>query len=214
MLNEALTSAFIEGFYGYGDFGARYWFVGMEEGGGGSEDEVERRLNAWDRLGRRQVEDLAEFHAAICEKRWFDRGVLQPTWRGLIRIVLAAKGLQPTIEDVRTYQREHLGRRGGETALLEIMPLPSPTIGAWHYTPMVTSDRLRSRDEYDAAVRPMRLAHIQARINECRPAIVIVYGASRESFAAPPGTRLLRIKHPMARGVTNAGLAAIGRSTR
>lgn len=215
MLSETLIDAFMDGFYGYGDYSARYWFIGLEEGGGGSEDEIERRLNAWDRRGRNELEDLAEFHAAFGEREWFERGALQRTWRGLIRIVLAAEGLDPSIDDLRAYQRERLGRRiGSDTCLIEIMPLPSRNTGAWLYSSITTDHRLLSRKTYDTHVRPQRFRQSQERITKYRPPFVIIYGASRAAFSEPAGTRIVLSRHPTAHGVTNAELAAIGHRLR
>jgi hypothetical protein len=214
MLDDALVDAFAHGFFGYGDYRARYWFVGMEEGGGGTEAEIGRRLAAWHARGRRELEDLAEFHAAIGEVRWFKRAILQPTWRGLIRIVMAAEGLASDKEDVRAYQRDRLGRPGGETCLIEIMPLPSPRSDVWHYATMLTDARFRSRQAYVDALRAERLGRIQTRIDEWRPPFVIIYGTSRAAFAPPAGTRVVQIKHPTAHGVTILSLAEIGRSLR
>jgi hypothetical protein len=214
MLDDALVDAFANGFFGYGDYRARYWFVGMEEGGGASEEEIERRLSAWRARGRRELEDLAEFHAAIGEERWFKKARLQPTWRGLIRIVMAAEGLTPGREDVRAYQRDRLGRMTGDTCLIEIMPLPSPRSNAWGYTSMLNDRAYGSRAAYVNAVRPARLAHIQTRIDEYRPPFVIIYGSSRAAFIAPIGTHVVFIKHPTARGLTNNDFAEVGRGLR
>jgi hypothetical protein len=42
----------MRGFHGYGNLGAKYWFIGLEEGGGTSLDEVRLRLKTWDELRR------------------------------------------------------------------------------------------------------------------------------------------------------------------
>jgi hypothetical protein len=62
MLNHALLNDYMKVFYGYGSWKAKYWFVGIEEGGGKTFEEVTRRLDTWDRRGRRDIEDIREFH--------------------------------------------------------------------------------------------------------------------------------------------------------
>jgi len=54
MFNDEILEAFISGFYGCGNPGARLWFVGMEEGGGGSREQIARRLvsRTWSKLIR------------------------------------------------------------------------------------------------------------------------------------------------------------------
>jgi hypothetical protein len=42
--NDPLLQDFMSSFYGYGNFQGAYWFIGMEEGGGDSFEEVSRRL--------------------------------------------------------------------------------------------------------------------------------------------------------------------------
>jgi hypothetical protein len=52
-------------FYGYGDYRGAYWFVGMEEGGSDSFDEVAKRLRLWDERGRRELEDVVDLGADV-----------------------------------------------------------------------------------------------------------------------------------------------------
>src|SRR4051794_23061661 len=123
MLDEQLLSNFIATFYGYGDYRAQYWFVGMEEGGGDTLEANAARLAAWDSRGRRELEDLVEYHSPLGVSRYTgERPKIQATWGKLIRILLSAEGAtQVNPEQVRAYQREHLGREGGENCLLELL---------------------------------------------------------------------------------------------
>jgi hypothetical protein len=50
MLNDQLLEAFMSGFYGFGNYQARYWFIGMEEGGGNKPDDIARQLDIWDKI--------------------------------------------------------------------------------------------------------------------------------------------------------------------
>lgn len=54
MLDRAHLQDFMNRFYGYGSWDVELWFIGMEERGGNSMDEVERRLNAWDGRSRKR----------------------------------------------------------------------------------------------------------------------------------------------------------------
>lgn len=47
MVEQQLLKTFMSRFYGYGSWSAKYWFIGMEEGGGDSEEEIERRMMTW-----------------------------------------------------------------------------------------------------------------------------------------------------------------------
>jgi hypothetical protein len=113
--------SYADTFYGYGTYSAKYWFIGIEEGGGGSIPEIERRVSCWLNRGGHELEDLVEYHSAIGVTRWFDPvPKLQPTWRQLIRVLLAAKSGDDR-EAIRRYQASKLGRWTGQTCLIELL---------------------------------------------------------------------------------------------
>lgn len=49
----------------------------------------------------------------------------QATWRQLIRLLLAYKGVSPDLDDVRAYQRDHWGHETGETCVIELSGIPA-----------------------------------------------------------------------------------------
>jgi hypothetical protein len=52
----------------------------------------------------------------------------------MIRILLALDGcLEATTQQVRRYQRDRLGRTHERAALIEMLPLPAPSLGQWPY---------------------------------------------------------------------------------
>ena len=104
MINDELLEALINGFYGYGNYQAPYWFVGMEESGGNSIEEIAQRIETWDKRGRKELEDVAEYSREIGINRYFDdHAKLQSTWNKLIRVVLTAEGLTLDTETVREF---------------------------------------------------------------------------------------------------------------
>lgn len=107
------------GFYGYGSYQADYWFVGMEEGGD-TVQETNQRLTVWDQRGRREVEDVAEYHLAFGITHPFtEKAKLQPTWAKLIRVLLSIEGKPPTKDDMQRYQQQQWARSSGKVCLLE-----------------------------------------------------------------------------------------------
>ena len=58
--DDTLLRAFMRGFYGYGTYRGRYWFVGKEEGSAFAE--AERRLRIWSERGRCEFEALSDYH--------------------------------------------------------------------------------------------------------------------------------------------------------
>ncbi len=166
----------------------------MEEGGGKTEEEIQSRLDTWKTLGRKSYVDLVEFHEGFGYHEKFhypqyfsERPKLQPTWSKLIRLILTAKTNRfPSTEEIREYQRNHLGRKNGDTFLAELMPLPSPSISDWRYpkwTERTNLPSLQSRDEYEKIYREIRVEKLQKLIQEYMPSIVIFYGISyKESW--------------------------------
>jgi hypothetical protein len=222
-MNGDLLKRYVETFYGYGNYGGDWWLVGMEEGGGDNADEVERRLRLWDERGRRELEDVAAFAFSDSHAKWFTgRPPLQPTWRKLIRLVLSAGGRSTDAGSIRSYQRDRLARPDGETCLLELMPLPSPSTAHWIYGEYSDRPELASRECYNRCVAPARILHLRQRIAEHGPKVVVFYGRSyRESWEhvtggafcptdlpgldiiVRPPTVFAMIQHPATVGVTN-----------
>ena len=237
-LDTELLNTFMTGFYGYGNLHGDYWFIGMEEGGGSTFAEIERRLNCWDQRGRMFVEDMAEFHEAFGEKRWFRWRQLQPTWSKLIRLLLRATGKPHDDEDLLSYQVDKLGRSAGVTCLLELMPLPSQSVEHWHYGAWSDLPSLRSRETYLKALMGPRAAKLKELIVAYHPRIAVFYGKAYEDLwtaVCPPDARFQRFhiadnqswkiahldrstyvlcSHPAARGLSNNYFGDIGRKIR
>lgn len=179
MLDSALLRDYIATFNGYGDYRAKYWFVGMEEGGGSSFEEITRRFASWDRHGRGELSDLVSHHMDSDLSHFAGRSAkLQATWSQLIRIVLASEGRPTDNESVRAYQQSRLGRVGGETCLLELMPLPSPDAGAWLYSQCSELPELQSRREYMRQYANSRARRMRATIEAHKPPVVVFYSLS------------------------------------
>lgn len=233
MLNDALLDAFMHTFYGYGTYKAPYWFVGMEEGGGGSLAAAEGRINQWQLRGQPELEPLRESDETS-ESPWFRPNPrLQSTWKQLIRMMLVSQGQSPSITDLKAYQRDHLGRANGETCLLELLPLPSPSTRHWFYKSHTSIRYLQSRDLYRAHLAPIRAAHLKQLITQHTPKVVIFYSANwwyrrywQQIAPAPfepvtltsgtilkattPETTFIVTKHPVTMGITNRYFHEIG----
>ena len=233
-LNDTLLQDFMTTFYGSGNYSGDYWFVGMEEGGGNDLLQVTNRLNAWIELGKTELVDINQFHVKINHPQYFrDPVKLQRTWMQQTRIVLASKGLASPTPDVRTYQRDIIGRKTKETCLLELLPLPSPSTKVWNYALWSGLPFLKDRSAYRDYCLPWRTEHIRSRINEFKPKVVVFMGqgysqywqaiagqnlsfADKGGFWAASSERTTYVitKLPAAQGVTNAYFATIGKYLR
>jgi hypothetical protein len=231
MFDDQLLQAFINGHYGYGDYHAKYWFVGMEERGGKSPKDISQRLNAWDKLGRNELDDVVEFHREIgINKHFVEPVVLQPTWNKIIRVLLSIEEHHPTTTaEVKAYQKNQLARKNGKSCLVELLPLPSPKANAWlHYDKYSRLPFLKTRPEYVGQVKPRRIEDLRCRIEQYKPEVVVFYGIRyEEDYLQIAGvefkvnsdgvkvgknndTVFVMTAHPIAHGVTNAYFNQIG----
>jgi len=232
-LNDDLLQQFMHTFYGYGDYDAPFWFVGMEERGRGTVAGVNRRLRRWKERGKRELEDLAQWHLAEGPHRRFSgRPALQPTWNRLMRILLTAKGEDVTLSALRRYQKERLGRADGESCLVELFPLPAKSTGSWLYGEHSDLPELANRKRYRQALAPERARHLRSRLLVHRPQAVIFYSTNAryrrwwekiartdfERVGEPAfylgddgDTQFVICRHPVAVGIRNEYFHRIGR---
>jgi hypothetical protein len=162
--------------FGYGQWAAPYWFIGIEPGG----DDLDATLRMWNALGKGELLDIAAHHEED-SKDWFDeRAGTQPTWAKLIWLLLAFNGKEPTREATLEYQQRSLGRSGRETALIEISSLPAKNKG-------VAVPRELYREE--------RIQKIRARMIEHKPQFAVFYSPDadyRGAWNAIAGRELIR----------------------
>jgi hypothetical protein len=228
--DDVLLENFMNHFYGYGDYQGDYWLIGMEEGGGNSFEDIEQRLNTWHRRGRKELENVAEYHIEIGITTLFQkRPKIQRTWGKLIRVILAVEGNSPTTTQVRKYQKDCLGRPSKNNCLLELFPLPSPSVGHWLYGDYSALPYLRSRESYRGKMLEKRIAHLQERIRQYRPRLVLFYSFSyrnhweeiagvdftpvdNEDFylARDENQTFVIIKHPVVIGLSNEYFHRVG----
>jgi hypothetical protein len=234
---EELITAYINGFFGYGNPKGPYWFLGMEEAAGNDFDaDIAPRFDAWDRRGRPHFDDLAEFHHEIGIDHHFVQPVapssIQATWRGIMRALLTREGLPLVHENYAHYQAARLGRATDETCLIELLPLPSATIAHWPYGHL-DLPQFANRRAYVQEVLPGRIAAIRALIEEHRPRAVVCYGDTYadhwmalaegvdwaivgegiQSACIGP-TSIYRIAHPTAFGATAQRWITLGELLR
>lgn len=187
MIDAQLVRDFMAGFYGYGHLGAKYWFIGLEEGAIADLDEFERRLQAWVEMGRPLLADIRAFHRRLGGRDWFGASPpLQRTWRPLIRTRHVAEGTPFSTTDLKRFQEVDLASAVGDTALLELLPLPSRKKSDWIYGALELPE-LRSREHYEITTAPGRRRQIIKLIDQFQPKAVVTYGEAvdwRHSLAA------------------------------
>ena len=195
-LTDELLLRRMDEFFGYGRYESDYWFIGMEEGGGNSIEEVEQRLARWVELGASELIDNYNFHKTLDSfksrngnvrrasySEYFEGAIkTQPTWRKLIRILLNIENPDRVYgnEDIRHYQAFNWGQLNSNNCLLDIFPLPSPDAEHWEYNEWSEISFLRTRESYKSKLRDKRVATIRNRITRYAPKVVIFYSFGDE----------------------------------
>ncbi len=100
--------------YGYGRLDAPYWFMGQVPGMDPAENnDLKPRCDAWIKLGAGELVDCQIHHFGFGQYDWHREvppPLLQPTWKHLIRLLLAYRsGKEPSLEDIRYYQQRLWG---------------------------------------------------------------------------------------------------------
>jgi hypothetical protein len=153
--------------------------VGIEEAGARQEQEMEQRLGTWVSRGSKDLEDAPSFFPASGNDAWHgERAVLQPTWEQLIRMLLVAWGDPDWGDAVLGYQRQRLGAADGETCLVELLPLPSPSTQVWNYGQWSRLPWLSHRAGYMAAIRNRRVDALRQRVGAYKPKALVFYGTT------------------------------------
>jgi hypothetical protein len=131
---------------------------------------------------------------------------------------------------VRNYQTRHLASSTGETCLLELLPLPSPSTDRWIYAEHSRLPLLKDRRSYLQALLPRRIVHLRSMISERRPRFVVLVGLSyldhwtqivgtdlpirpeQPVSLSHLGTTAVAIRHPNSVGVGNGYFEDVGRA--
>ena len=198
-------------FFGYGNLKAPYWFVGFEEGFPPPRmtniemlHQAKVRAKTWSKFRGRQVLDIRQYHKALPHRgrdfrrlnQWFRVSpppLIQPTWRGLIYLLLTlvndtslksarrirnstSRGERIT-ERIRDYQRSCWGCENGRACLLEMYGLPNPSATCWLY-----GRELGSREAVAACTGPTRKKWFSNRLKQSPPPkLVVLYKNDCES---------------------------------
>jgi len=177
--------SFMEGFYGYGNFEAPYWFVGIEEAGEDTHSYIRTRVDRWAKQGGELV-DLRLFNKI----EWYEyfegnHPKLQNTWHPLIRLLLNIQGFKPRHinsnrhQILRSYQATKLGGKNSETCLVELFPLPcsSNKNSHWIYTKYKKNfPFLATKSSYESHFKNYRIKILSDKIQKFNPKLVVFNG--------------------------------------
>jgi len=212
---DSELAAMAEHFYGYGRWDTPFWFIGPEAGmGKDGIDSIAARFESWQRLGGGGVVDCAAHHRGFGFTKWHDpRPPTQPTWRQLIRLLLAYKGEATGVEVIRTYQWHRWGSEVGETCVIELSGVPAPNMG-------IAQDR--------TSFLSRRIERIRQEALKNAPAFIVMYGqGNRGEWEQIAGSKFdangicrmgntiaATALHPVTRGLGNEYWVKLGQLMR
>ena len=194
LIEDKALRYWIDNFYGFGSWHARFWFIGYEESGGDIPEEVADKLNYFYNLqefnttGLCDIRDFsrhvnfrakgprAEKFASLYDYRFGTHATLHGLWKNLIAFVHGYQNKD--LPDLLTYQKNSfaLPSPPGE-ALISLYPLPAHD-HAWYYAwlDLPQFPFLRSRSIYQDYVYPDRMRTILGNIRMYKPEVVLMYG--------------------------------------
>lgn len=193
-IDEKALQHWIENFYGYGSWDARIWFVGYEEGGGDTPEEVAERVNYFFEncpdAGSKDLCDIRELYQRVRwtgsgrksfttqhEYRFGPHAVQNSIWKNLAAFVRGYNNMPAP--DFLTYQREVFASLTERNeAWLHLYPLPAPHNHAWYYSwlDMPTLSFIKSRAMYEQALYQQRIGHLLSNLRMHKPEVVMMYG--------------------------------------
>src|SRR5215471_15105291 len=195
MLIEAKTlQHWIDNFYGYGSWHAKFWFVAYEESGADTPEELADRLNYFYNLRQSTSPTLcdirelyrhvtfrvegprAEKFANLYDYRFGSHATLHGLWKNLIAFVHGYQNKE--LPDLITYQKNSFAlSSSANEALIPLYPLPAHD-HAWYYAwlDLPQFPFLKSRNLFQDYVYADRMHTILKNISIYKPEVVLMYG--------------------------------------
>jgi hypothetical protein len=180
-------------FYGFGSWEAKFWFVGYEEGGGDLPEEVAEKLTYFSQTHPSAKTptlcDIRELYKQVVfraegpraeqfvnryEYRFGPEAIKHGVWKNLIAFVHGYRN-EP-LPDLLEYQKNLFAK--DNEALIQLYPLPSPHNHAWYYSwlDMPQMPFLKSRAQYESHLYKGRIDSIINKLIAHKPEVVLMYG--------------------------------------
>lgn len=195
LIEEKKLKHWIDHFYGYGSWQAKIWFIGFEESGGNTPEEVAEKLNyfyqthssskeavlsnlreLYKNVSARLDGPRADLFTNLSDYRFGSKAIQHGVWKNLIAFVHGYRDKK--LPDLLTYQKKSFATPSAQEAWLQLYPLPSPHNHAWYYSwlDMPKVPYLKSRAQYQEHLYPSRIQCILQKIITHKPEVVLLYG--------------------------------------
>lgn len=194
LISDKALKHWIDNFYGYGSWDARFWFVGYEESGGDLPEEAADKFNYFynrqtpDTPTLCDIRDLyrhvafriegprAEKFSNFYDHRFGSDATLHGSWKNIIAFEHGYKGKE--LPDLLTYQQELFALPSAHNeALIQLYPLPAHN-HAWYYAwlDLPQFPFLKTRALYQDHVYIHRIRTILENMRVYKPKLVLMYG--------------------------------------
>lgn len=194
LIDEKALKYWIDNFYGYGSWQARFWFIGYEESGGDLPEEVAEKLNYFYHLQRSDTPTLcdirelyrhvafrtegprAERFSTFNDHRFGNDATLHGAWKNLIAFEHGY--LHKELPDLLTYQKNSFASPStSNEALIQLYPLPAHN-HAWYYAwlDLPQLPFLKTRTLYQDHLYASRVQSILTNLSIYKPELVLMYG--------------------------------------
>jgi hypothetical protein len=196
VIEEKSLKHWINNFYGYGSWHAKFWFVSYEEGGGDLPEEVAEKINFFRKNHPTEKQptlcDIREMSRHV-EFRWtgtkadkysnhyeyrFGKSAVQSTiWKNLTAFVHGYSAR--AVPDPLKYQKNNfVAPSRNQECLITLYPLPSPHNHAWYYSwlDIPKMGFLKSRKLYEEHLYDQRIKTILENLAKHKPEMVLMYG--------------------------------------
>lgn len=196
LIEEEALRHWIDNFYGYGSWRARFWFIGYEEGGGEVPEEVAEKTNyfykAHDETTSGTLCDIRDLYKHVSirwdnrkadlfanryEYRFGGNATQNGIWKNLIAFLYGCKNEE--LPDLLAYQIQTFASPSAQSeALIQLYPLPAPHSHAWYYSwlDLPQLGFLKTRTLYEEHVYQRRMKTILSNISIYKPEVVLMYG--------------------------------------
>ncbi len=193
LIEEKAIKHWIDNFYGYGSWKAKFWFVGYEENGGDLPEEAADKFNYFYHSqvpNKDTLCDIRELYRHVAfridgpraekfsnfyDHRFGSDATLHGSWKNLIAFEYGYNG--EALPDLLTYQQNSFASSSSNEALIHLYPLPAHN-HAWYYAWLELPQLpfLKRRTSYEEHVYPGRISTILKNINIYKPEVVLMYG--------------------------------------
>jgi hypothetical protein len=195
LVEEEKIKHWIDHFYGYGSWHAKFWFVADEESGGDVPEEVADKINYLYKTSAPNdegmlfdVRDLfrhvafqvegprAELFTNLYDYRFGTNAVQNSIWKNLTAFTHGYQN--KSLPDLLAYQQQKFAMPSAKTeAVINLYPLPAHN-HAWYYSwlDLPQLGFLKSRTLYQKHVYQRRMDTILSNMREYKPELVLMYG--------------------------------------